>query len=228
MQLSSIRPPVEQLLVFPAPIVLALLLNEVRRRGFVRIIQTATYLPHFFSWVVLSGILFAVFGMKGAYNKLTEMFGIEPALLLLDPSKFYLMIVLTAIWQSIGWGSVIYFAALSSIDPTLYEAAIVDGASRWKRMIHVTLPGIVPTVIIMFLLDIGNFLEVGFDQIYNLMTTSTLDVADILDTYTLRRLLSMDFELGTAAGLFTNTVGLVLVVAANVIVQRIDPDQGLW
>lgn len=218
----------KMVLVFPAPIVLALLLNELRVTWFRRTIQTVTYLPHFFSWVVLAGILFPFLGNEGGFNKLLGMFGISQQLWLLEPDYFYGMVALTNIWQSAGWGSIVYFAALASIDPSLYEAAIADGASRWRRIWHISLPSIAPTVIIMYLLNIGHFLSVGFDQIFNLVTPPTSGVGEILDTYVLRRLLTMDYELGTAAGLFNSTVGLVLVLIANTLVKLYDKERGLW
>ncbi len=218
----------KMVLVFPAPIILALLLNELRVTWFRRTIQTVTYLPHFFSWVVLAGILFPFLGNEGGFNKLLGMFGISQQLWLLEPDYFYGMVALTNIWQSAGWGSIVYFAALASIDPSLYEAAIADGASRWRRIWHISLPSIAPTVIIMYLLNIGHFLSVGFDQIYNLVTPPTSGVGEILDTYVLRRLLTMDYELGTAAGLFNSTVGLVLVLIANTLVKLYDKERGLW
>ncbi|WP_139996215.1 ABC transporter permease [Paenibacillus paridis] len=215
-------------IVFPAPIVLALLLNEVRVLFFRKLIQTVSYLPHFFSWVILSGILFAFLSMDGGLNQLLKYFGFSPVSWLLYPKYFYGIVVVSDVWQSIGWGSIVYFAALSAIDPTLYDAGIVDGASRWQRIWYITVPSIMPTVIIMFLLGIGGFLSVGFDQIYNLMTPTTSNVAEILDTYVLRRLLSLDYSLGTAAGIFKSFVGLALVLIGNALVKWYDKDQGLW
>lgn len=214
--------------VFPAPIVLAILLNEVRQAWFRRSIQTITYLPHFFSWVILGGILFSFLGRDGGFNRILSWFGFEPISWLIEPSKFYGVIVVTDIWQSVGWGSIVYFAALAGIDPTLYEAAIADGANRWRRIWHITLPAITPVITIMLLLSIGNFLSVGFDQIYNLMTPTTSTIADILDTYVLRRLLTMNYELGAAAGLFNSAFGLLLVIVANRLVKLYDKDQGIW
>ena len=214
--------------VFPAPIVLAILLNEVRLSWFRRSIQTITYLPHFFSWVILGGILFTFLGRDGGFNRILGYFGFQPISWLIEPSYFYGIIVATDIWQSVGWGSIVYFAALAGIDPTLYEAAIADGASRWRRIWHITLPAITPVITIMLLLSIGNFLSVGFDQIYNLMTATTSKVGDILDTYVLRRLLTMNYELGAAAGVFSSTFGLLLVILANRLVKLYDKDQGIW
>lgn len=213
---------------FPAPIILAILLNEVRLSWFRRTIQTISYLPHFFSWVILGGILFTFLSRDGGFNFILGFFGMEPVSWLIEPSKFYGIIVITDIWQSVGWGSIVYFAALAGIDPTLYEAAIADGANRWRRIWHITLPSIMPVVTIMLLLNIGNFLSVGFDQIYNLITPTTSGVGDILDTYVLRRLLTMNYELGAAAGIFSSGFGLLLVVIANRLVKLYDKDQGIW
>ncbi|WP_240941116.1 ABC transporter permease subunit [Paenibacillus sp. HB172176] len=214
--------------VFPAPIVLAIMLNEIRLTWFRRIVQTVTYLPHFFSWVILGGILFTFLGRDGGFNRILGFFGVEPTSWLIEPSSFYGVIVTTDIWQSVGWGSIVYFAALAGIDPTLYEAAVSDGASRWRRIWHVTLPALAPTITIMLLLSIGHFLSVGFDQIYNLMTPTTSSIGDILDTYVLRRLLTMNYEVGAAAGLFSSTFGLILVITANRLVKLYDRDQGIW
>lgn len=216
------------LLTFPAPVVLAILLNEVRQTVFRRLIQTVSYLPYFFSWVILGGLLFSFLGSDGAVNQLLQMFGFHPVNWMLDANKFYAVVIGSTIWQGIGWGSIVYFAALSSIDPLLYEAAVVDGASRFRQIWHITLPSLMPTVIIMFLLYIGHFLSVGFDQIYNLTTPTNTSAADILDTYVLRRLLSMDYELGASAGIFTSLVGLLLVVLGNRLVKLYDKEQGLW
>lgn len=216
------------IIVFPTPIILALLLNEVRFVFFRKLIQTISYLPHFFSWVILGGILFAFLGMDGGLNQLLSFFGITAESWLLYPKHFYSIVVLSDIWQSIGWGSIVYFAALTSIDPTLYDAAVVDGANRWQRIKSITVPSIMPTIIVMFLLGIGQFLSLGFDQIYNLMTPTTTNVAEIIDTYVLRRLLSLDYSLGTAAGIFKSFVGLILVLIGNRLVKLYDKDQGLW
>ncbi len=213
---------------FPAPIVLALLLNEVRSGWFRRTMQTVSYVPYFFSWVILSGILFTFLGHSGGMNQLLGLLGIPPVDWLLDPERFYGVLLGSTIWQGVGWGSIIYIAALSGIDPVLYEAAIVDGASRWRRMWHITLPSLMPTIVIMLLLYIGHFLTVGFDQIYNLTTPTNARAADILDTYVLRRLFSMDYELGTASGIFASFIGLCLVVIGNRLVKLYDKEQGLW
>lgn len=214
--------------LFPVPIILALILNECRWKWFVRLVQTISYLPHFISWVVLAGILFQFFGELGAVNAVLHVFGLPSQSWMYQPDKFYVIYVLSAIWAGVGWGAIIYIAALSGVDQQLYEAARVDGASRWQRIRHVSLPGIAPTICIMFLLQIAHFLSVGFDQIYNLMTPITQDSADILDTYVLRHVMSYDFSIGMAAALFQSAIGLVLVYVGNRVVRHIEPDQSLW
>jgi putative aldouronate transport system permease protein len=214
--------------LFPAPIILALILNECRWKWYVRLVQTISYLPHFISWVVMAGILFQFFGQLGAVNAVLHVFGLPSQTWLYEPNKFYLLYVLSAMWASIGWGAIIYIAALSGVDQELYEAARVDGASRLQRIRYVSLPGIAPTISIMFLLQIAHFLSVGFDQIYNLMTPITQDSADILDTYVLRHVMSYDFSQGMAASLFQAVIGLLLVFIGNRVVRHIEPDQGLW
>lgn len=216
------------LIVFPAPIILALALNELRWNPFKRLVQTLSYLPHFISWVVLAGILFQFLGSGGPLNALLGMFGVESRAWLLDSGYFYLIFVISKIWATIGWGAIIYIAALSGIDQTLYEAARMDGAGRFKQIRHVTLPGIAPTIAIMFLLSLSSFLAVGFDQVYNLTTPATQTVADIIDTYVLRQALSFDFSLSMTASLFQALVGLLLVLIGNSVIKRLDPERGLF
>lgn len=215
-------------ILFPAPIILAILLNECRWKWFVRLVQTISYLPHFISWVVLSGILFQFLGQLGAVNAVFKMLGLPSESWMYEPNKFYLIYVLSAIWAGIGWGAIIYIAALAGVDQQLYEAARVDGASRLQRIRHVSLPGIAPTVSIMFLLQIAHFLTVGFDQVYNLMTPITQNTADILDTYVLRHMLAFDYSLAMAAAIFESAIGLLLVIIGNRVIRHLDPDQGLW
>lgn len=228
MRNTLILAALDLLIVFPAPIVLALALNELRWNPFKRLVQTLSYLPHFISWVVLAGILFQFLGSAGPLNALLGLFGIEGQAWLLRSEYFYVIFVLSKIWATIGWGSIIYIAALSGIDPTLYEAARVDGAGRLQQIWNVTLPGILSTIAILFLLSLSNFLAVGFDQVYNLTTPGTQSVADIIDTYVLRQLLAFDFSLSMAASVFQSIVGLVLVLIGNAVVNRLDPERGLF
>ena len=210
---------------FCAPILLALLLNEIRVSWYKRSVQTLTYLPFFFSWVILGGIFRMLFALGGPLNS-----AVGAAVPFLTSDGWFLFVLIaTGIWQAVGYGAVIYLAALAGIDPALYEAATVDGAGRWKQTLHITLPCLVPTMITLFLLSLGGILNAGFDQIYNLYNATVYDVADIIDTYVLRRMQSMDFALATAAGLFKSVVGMVLIVAANALTNRLSRgEQGIW
>lgn len=214
---------------FVAPIMFAILLNEVRIKWFGRSVQTLTYLPYLFSWVVLGGIFQMLLAESGPMNSVLVSVGLEPIPFLTSDFWFIVTLVVTAIWQTAGYTAVIYLAALAGIDPGLYEAARMDGAGRFKQMIHVTLPMLRPTIIVLLILQIGYILSAGFDQIYNMYNPSVYDVADVIDTYVLRRLLTMDFSLATAAGLFKSVVGFILVVIANKLARRwSDGGSGLW
>ena len=214
---------------FFAPIILALMLNELRLIFLKRAIQTLTYLPYFFSWVILGGIFLMMFGGDGPVNSIIRAAGHSPVSFLADGVWFIIILVATGIWQSAGYGAVIYLAALSGIDPQLYEAATIDGANRWQQTLHVTLPCLVPTIVVLFILNLGYILNAGFDQIYNMYNPMVYDVADIIDTYVLRRLISMDFGLATAAGMFNSVVGLALVCSANWMARKISGGEyGIW
>jgi len=214
---------------FLAPVLLALLLNEVRLSGYKRGVQTLTYMPHFISWVILGGIFLMLFSVDGPVNTLVKSMGGEAIPFLTHDAWFLFLLVGSAIWQGVGYGSVIYLAALSGIDPQLYEAAVVDGAGRWKQTLHITLPCLVPTMITLFILALGGILNAGFDQIFNMYSVPVYDVSDILDTYVLRRLISMDYGLATAAGLFKSLVGMGLVIGANSLAKALSKgEQGVW
>lgn len=214
---------------FWAPIILALLLNEIRINSYKRVVQTITYLPHFFSWVILGGIVIMVLSQEGPLNYLIRLSGLDAISFLTDDFWFITTLIVTGIWHGAGAGAVIYLAALSGISPTLYEAAYVDGANRWQQMWSITLPSLRPTIIVLFILSLGGFLSAGFDQIYNLYNPLVYDAADIIDTYVLRRLQTMDFALATAAGLFKSVVGFGLIVMANTIANKLsDGEQGIW
>jgi putative aldouronate transport system permease protein len=214
---------------FWAPIILALLLNEIRSKWFKRTIQTVTYLPYFFSWVILGGIFLMVFSLRGPANMIVSLFGVDPITFLTNDRWFLALLIGSAIWQGVGYGAVIYLAALSGIPVQLYEAAAVDGAGHWQQMLKITLPCLVPTMIVLFILSLGQIMSAGFDQVYNLYNPMVYDVADIIDTYVLRRLQTMDFGLATAAGLFKSVIGLTLVVGTNMIVRRMsNGERGVW
>lgn len=214
---------------FVAPIVLALMLNELRISWHRRTVQTLTYIPYVFSWVMLGGIFLMMFSDSGPINQMVQSVSDKPIKFLVDDFWFIILLTVTYIWQSAGYGAVIYLAALSGINPDLYEAAVVDGANRWRQTLHITLPCLVPTIIVLFILNIGHFLTAGFDQVYNLYNPMVYDISDIVDTYVLRRLQLMDFSLATAAGLFKSAVGLGLVVAVNFLARRFsDGEHGIW
>ncbi|MCU6793773.1 ABC transporter permease subunit [Paenibacillus sp. WQ 127069] len=207
---------------FPAPIILALLFNELRLKMFKRISQTISYLPHFLSWVVLGGMLITILSpTTGAVNILLGWFGIEPIYFLGDPKYFRFTLVLSSIWKEIGWGTIIYLAALAGIDLHLYEAARIDGANRWKQTIHITLPSIMYIIAILFIFKTGSILSAGFDQIFNLYNPAVYSVADILDTYVYRvGLTQLQYSFTTAVGLFKNIVAFSMVMMTNYIVKK--------
>lgn len=215
---------------FPAPIILALLLNEIRKAWFKRWIQTLTYLPHFISVVVVAGIVTNFLApANGLINIVIELLGFEKQYFLMMP-EYFRAIYITAfdLWKDVGFGAIIYIAALAGINPDLYEAADMDGANRWRKAWHISLPGILPTILIFLLLRISNFIELGHEAIILLYQPITYETADILSTYAYRTGLTQGrYDLGTAIGLFTNLVGLILVVVCNRISNRLSGN-GLW
>ncbi len=214
---------------FAAPLVLALMLNDIRIAWFRRSIQSLTYMPYVFSWVILGGIFLMIFSGNGPINNLLQVAGQSPIPFLSDDVWFIVILICTGIWQSAGYGAVIYLAALAGISPSIYEAAEMDGANMWEQMWHITLPSLIPTIIVLFILNLANVLNAGFDQIYNMYNPMVIDAADIIDTYVLRRLLSMDYSLGTAAGLLKSAVSLIFIVGANWIARRWSKgEQGIW
>lgn len=207
---------------FPAPIVLALLFNEVRLEIFKRVAQTLSYLPHFLSWVVVAGFMFTVLSpSSGIVNMIIGWIGFEPIYFVGKAQYFRFTLVMSAIWKEIGWGAIIYLAALASINPQMYEAAVVDGAGRFKQLLYITLPSLIPVISIMFILRIGHILDAGFDQVLNMYTPATYSVADILDTYVYRiGLEQMQFSFATAVGLSKNVIAFALVLFTNYVVKR--------
>jgi putative aldouronate transport system permease protein len=214
---------------FPAPIILALLLNEVRVFWFKRIVQTVSYLPYFISWVVLSGIFFQILSPSaGPVNYVIKALTGHTLYFLGDPSLFRGTIVGLSLWKGVGWGAVIYLAALAGVNPELYEAAYIDGAGRWQQVVHITLPSILPVITILFILNVGSIVEDDFDQIFNLYRPVVYDVADVLSTYTYRKGLNeMRYSLATAVGLFQNVLAFLLVVITNMLSKRIG-EYGIW
>ncbi|GIN56749.1 putative multiple-sugar transport system permease YteP [Lederbergia ruris] len=212
---------------FPAPIILALLFNEVRILLVKKTLQSLFYLPHFLSWVVVGGIVFELLSTQGIVNVVLGFFDVEPILFMQEEKYFRTIVVLSGIWKEIGWGTIIYLAAIAGINPNLYEAALVDGASRWKQTIHITIPMLFPTILVLFLLNIGNFLELGFDQIFNLLTPMTYSVGDIIETYVYRAgVLQGQYSMTTAIGLFQSVIGFALLWIFNRLARK--TDQGLW
>ncbi len=213
---------------FPAPIVLALLLNEIRQERFKRLVQTSSYLPHFISLVVVCGMLVTFLASDGPINSIIQFFGGQSIQWLQRPEWFRPIYIFSGIWQDAGWTSVIYLAALTAINPDLYEAAVIDGANRFQRLLYVTIPGIAPTVMVMFLLRVGQLLTMDFQRVLLLYTPSTYETADILGTYIYRRgIVSADFSFATAVGLFQSLVGLVFLLSANTIAKKLG-QTSLW
>ena len=214
---------------FFMPIIIALLLNELRIDMYKKGVQTLLYLPHFFSWVILGGIFLMIFSGSGPMNSFVKMIIDEPIPFLTDDIWFIVILITTGIWQGMGWGSIIYLAALTAISPSLYEAATIDGANRWKQVWHVTIPCLIPTMITLFILSMGGILTAGFDQIYNMYNPLVYDVSDIIDTYVLRRMLNLDLSLATAAGTFKSVVGLIMVMLTNAIAKKLtNGEQGVY
>ncbi|QNK58730.1 sugar ABC transporter permease [Paenibacillus sp. PAMC21692] len=214
---------------FPAPIILALLLNEVRKKAFKRFVQTVSYLPHFISTVVVSGMVVMFLSpTSGPVNQLLQAFGLKPINFLMQAEWFRTIYVASDVWQGIGWGSIIYLAALTTIDPQLYEAAEIDGANRWKQTWHVTLPGLVPAIVILLILNVGSILEIGFEKVFLLYNPTTYETADIISTYVYRMgIIGGNFSYGTAVDICMGLVSLVFVLVANSISRRLT-ENSLW
>lgn len=214
---------------FPAPIILALLLNEVGNVRVKKSIQTVSYLPHFISWVVIGGMMVDLLSpQSGVINSIIEAFGGEPIYFLASKRWFRTVLVISSIWKEIGWGSIIYLAALSGVDPQLYEAAEIDGCGKWKQTWHITLPGIAGTISIMLILRLGSILNAGFEQIFILYNPSVYEVTDIIDTWVYRTgIQGMQYSLATAVGLFKSVIGFILIVLSNWASQKIS-ETGIW
>lgn len=214
---------------FPAPILLALMLNELRGKTFKRITQTLSYLPHFISWVILTGIFMDVLSpSRGPIAALFRFLGAEPIYFLGNPKYFRGTLVATNVWKSIGWGSIVYLAALGGVNEELYDAARVDGCGRWARIWHVTLPGITPTVTVMMIMAVGSLVDDNFDQVFNMLNPAVYSVGDVLGTYVYRQgITNMDYSYSTAVELFRNLLSLILVVGANTVARRVN-EYGLW
>lgn len=213
---------------FPAPIILALLLNEVGNQKYKKLVQTVSYLPHFISTVVVVGMLSTMFSSTGIVNQALNALGIESKPFMVAAGYFRPMYIGSNVWQTVGWGSIIYLAALSGLDMELYEAARIDGAGRWQQTLHITLPGIMPTIIIMLILDMGKIMNVSYQKILLMMTGSNQSVSDVISTYVYRRgIIGGDFEYATGVDLFRSVVSLLFVAGTNAISRRVT-ETSLW
>lgn len=213
---------------FPAPIIFALLLNEVRWTKFKRTVQTVSYMPHFISTVVIAGMVLQFTATDGFITQIMMLFGYPKQNLMLNPALFQPIYVISDIWQSVGWGSIIYISAVSGINGELYEAARMDGAGRWKQMLHVTLPGILPTIITMFVMRVGNMMNLGFEKIFLMYNSSIYETADVISTYVYRKgLVDQSYSFSTAVGLFNSAINLLLLFGANKLCKRLT-DYSLW
>jgi putative aldouronate transport system permease protein len=207
---------------FPMPIILALMLNEVRCSIFKKTAQTIVYLPHFISWVVIAGIMFDVLSSDGLLNTIIKQFGGEGVQFLSNSKTFRPLLIISDIWKETGWGTIIYLAALTSLSPDYYEAALIDGAGRMKQIIYITLPLIAPTISIMLILRMGSMMSGGFDQVFNLLTPTVYDVGDIVDTYVYRiGIVDGRFSMATAVSLFLNVINCILLLSVNTVSKKI-------
>ncbi|NOU65969.1 ABC transporter permease subunit [Paenibacillus sp. LMG 31461] len=214
---------------FPIPIVVSLLLNEVKSLPFKKFVQTVIYLPHFLSWVIIVGICFLILGQSsGVINQLIVEFGGHKIEFLSEPNYFWAMLTAQSIWKEAGWGTIIFLAALAGINSELYEAAQIDGATRWQQMRNVTIPGIKSTIIVLLILRLGQVMDVGFEQIFLMASGPVSQVADVFDTYAYRVGIQQGrFSYATVAGLFKSVVGLILVVSANRVAKKFG-EEGLY
>ena len=217
------------LICFPAPIFLCLALNEIKNLKFKKIAQSVSYLPHFVSWVVVSGIIIEFLSpSRGPINILLQELNMEPIFFVAESKYFRGVLVLSDLWKSIGWGSIVYLAAVTGVDPTLYEAAEMDGAGRIKKIIHVTLPTLVPIITVMFIMESGKVLNDSFQQVYNFLTPSTYEVGDVISTFVYRMgIQKMQYSFTTAVDLFKNIVSFILVLLTNYIARKTN-DYALW
>ncbi|MDI3508402.1 MAG: putative aldouronate transport system permease protein [Clostridiales bacterium] len=203
------------------PLIFALLLNEVRSLRYKKFVQTVVFVPHFLSWVIMATIVIGIFGYNGVVNTIAGWFGGQPRLFMADPSIFRELLIGTDVWKEFGYNAVIFLAALTSVNPNLYEAAAIDGANRWQSMWHITLPELTPTIVLLGVLALGNILNAGFDQVYNLYNPLVYSTGDILDTWIYRLgLQNLQFSLATAAGLLKSAVSFILITVSYVLAYK--------
>lgn len=208
--------------LFPVPIILAILINELRNMAFKRTIQTVVYLPHFISWVIVYGLFMNILGADGIVNSIIRYFGGDTVLFFMNNSIFRGILVVTAGWKEVGWNTIIFLAAIAAIDPQLYDAAVVDGASKFRQIIHITIPGIFSTIIMLLIIRLGYILDAGFEQILVMYNPTVYKVSDIIGTYIYRiGLGKMNYSFATAVGMFNSAIGFVLIVSANKISKKL-------
>lgn len=220
---------------FPAPIILSLLINEVRRSWYKKYVQTTVILPHFMSWVVVYGLMFSVFNVTtgavpSVIRGINALFGSDIPIInyMSNKDTFVSLLVLSSVWKAAGYGTIVYLAAIINVDQTLYEAAMIDGAGRWRQLWHITLSNIRSTIIVMFIMRVGHVMDAGFDQIFVLSNSIVRSVGDIIDTYVYRiGMEDANFSVATAAGLFKSIIGLALVLLTNWIARRVDRESAL-
>ena len=213
---------------FPAPIILALLINEINRKRFAKVVQTITYLPHFISLVVVCGMIREFVSDTGIITYVLGFFGIPQTNLLNESNAFVPIYIVSGIWQEVGWGTIIYLAALTGINQELYEAASIDGAGRLRRVWSITLPGLIPTIVTLLILRLGSVMNVGFEKIILLYNSMTRDVADVISTYVYRMgLIKKDYGFSTAVGLFNSVINFAFVILANAISRKVN-ETSLW
>ncbi|WP_159884137.1 ABC transporter permease [Paenibacillus puerhi] len=215
--------------LFPLPIIIAIMMNELKNMIFKRTVQTIVYLPHFLSWVIVSGLFIDLLSVNGGMiNKWIVAFGGEPIKFFLDSEVFRSVLVASAGWKEVGWSTIVYLAALTGIDPQLYEAAKMDGAGKWKQTLHITLPGLVPIILLMFILRLGSVLEAGTEQVLVMYNPSVYNVADIIGTYVYRiGLGEQDYSFSTAVGLFESVIAFILILTGNYLSRRY-LKRGIW
>lgn len=207
---------------FPAPIILALLLNEIKNSTFKRSIQTITYMPYFISIVVMCSLIRTYAQSDGIFSQIAVALGGKPQNFLMNSDFFYPIFVMSDVWKNMGWNSIVYLAALTNIDQEQYEAAKIDGAGRFRQMINVTIPGLLPTIMVLFILRMGNILNIGYEKILLLYSEATYEVADVISTYVYRKgILNAAYSYSTAVGLFNSVVNVIFLVIANILSRKI-------
>ncbi len=217
------------LIGFPIPVILAVMMNSLRSKGYKKYIRSVIYMPHFLSWVVITGVFAAILSpVNGMVNEIIKLLGMDPVPFMTSSQHFKGVLVVSEIWRSSGWDSILYTAALMNIDPQLYEAASIDGASPWQQTIKITVPELFRTMVTVFILNIGFFMNAGFDQVFNMMNDSVISVADIIDTYAYRiGLINNNMSYATAVGLFQGLIGLILIIVTNKIARKLEAGS-LW